>query len=354
MVYSVINMKIRAAILREQNKPLTIEDVETPSLKPGQVLVKILVTGICQTQINEMKGIKGEDKFLPHLMGHEASGEIVEIGEGVSKVKPGDFVVLSWIKGEGQDVASAQYKQGENIVNSGAITTFNTYSVISENRIIPVDNSIPADIAALLGCAVPTGAGVIKNTMNAKSSDTIAIFGLGGVGLSALLYAKYLGCSVIAVDISSVKLEFAKSLGADFVINSGSENPVEKIKQITSTGADFALESSGVPKVMEQAFESIKFGGTAVLAGNVRAGEKIGIDPYGLINHKKIFGTWGGETDTDRDIPHYAQIFKQGKFPIDKLITHTFKLEDVNEAFEEIQKGTVGRAIIKLGDVNGK
>ncbi len=344
-------MKIKAAVLYELNKPLVIEELETPVLGRGQVLVKILYSGVCQSVVNEMKGIKGPDKYLPHTLGHEASGIIHEIGPGVTRFRSGDYVVLSWIKGPGLEAPSSQYLLGSKTVNSGSITTFNTFSVISENRITKISREVPADVAALLGCAVPTGAGMVKNTLKAGPGTSIAVFGLGGVGLSAVMFASVIGCAkIIAVDIKDSKLELAQKLGATHTINSSNEPALEKIMELTGSGADYAIESSGVKEAMELAFEAVRFGGTAVLAGNIRKGDKIAIDPYALINGKKIFGTWGGETRTDEDIPFYAEQYLRGKLKVNKLITHNYKLEDINAAFEELKTGSVGRALIKLND----
>lgn len=360
-------MKIKAAVLYELNKPLVIEELETQALGQGQVLVKVLYSGVCQTQLNEVKGLKGPDKYLPHTLGHEASGIVEEAGPGVTRVRPGDYVVLSWIKGPGLEASSSQYKScsdrivqsaaadlylhGRQKINSGAITTFSTFSVVSENRITKIPGNVPPDVAALLGCAVPTGAGMVKNTLKAVPGSSIAVFGLGSVGLSAVMFASMAGCAkIIAVDILDSKLELAKKVGATHVINSLNDNPLEKVRAITGSGADYAVESSGVREVMELAFEAVRLGGTAVLAGNIRSGEKIAIDPYALVSGKKIVGTWGGETRTDVDIPFYAGLYLQGRLRVDMLITHRYGLEDINAAFAEIRTGAVGKALIKLGE----
>ena len=161
-------MKTKAAVLYETNKPLVIEEVEIPKLKDGQVLVKVLFSGVCGSQLNEIKGLKGEDKYLPHLLGHEGSGIVEEVGSKVTKVKKGDYVVLCWIKGSGLDAPSCQYTKDNIKINSGAITTFNQYSIISENRLFKIPKEVPPYVAALLGCAIPTGAGIIKNEIRKK------------------------------------------------------------------------------------------------------------------------------------------------------------------------------------------
>lgn len=349
-------MKIEGAVLYEQKKPLVIEELQTPVLGNGQVLVKVLYSGICQTQVNEVKGIKGPDKYIPHMLGHEASGIVHEIGPGVTHVKPGDYVVLSWIKGPGIEVPNSQYSSRGKMVNAGAVTTFSTFSVVAENRVTRIPREVPADVAALLGCAVPTGAGMVKNTLKAHAGNSIAIFGLGGVGLSALLYAVSVGCSkIIAVDIQDSKLAMAREFGATDTINSAKEPALAKIRELTGgftgCGVDFSVESSGVKEVMELAFDSVRYGGTAVLAGNIRMGDRICIDPYALIHGKKVFGTWGGETRVDEDIPFYAGQYVQGRLRIDKLITNRYDFKDINTAFEDIKAGKVtGRALLKLND----
>ena len=160
-------MKTRAAILWQSHKPLVVDDVEIPALKRGQVLVKILYSGICRAQYNEMIALKGPDKFLPHLLGHEASGFVVDTGRGVTKVKKGDYVCLSWIKSKGLDALNSQYKWGKRIVNAGAVTTFSDYTVASENRVVKISKIFLPDISAIVGCAIATGCGIINNTLHA-------------------------------------------------------------------------------------------------------------------------------------------------------------------------------------------
>ena len=343
-------MKTKAAVLYELNKPLVIEELEIPSLEKGQVLVKILYSGICHSQINEIKGLKGEDKYLPHLLGHEGSGIVEEIGPGITKVRKGDYVVLSWIKGTGLDAPSCQYNKDGLTINSGAITTFSEYAVISENRLVVISKEVPPDIAALLGCAIPTGAGIIKNEINLKKEDSLAIFGLGGIGSSALIYASSLSCSkIIAVDINDSKLNFAKEIGATDIINASKVNPVEKIKELTfGKGVDFSIESSGVSAAMENAFESTKDSGKTIIAGNLKSGEKMFINPFDLIRGKRIIGTWGGKTNPDVDIPFYAKKFIQEDIMFKKLITKIYNLNEINDAFNDLKQGRVVRALIKL------
>jgi S-(hydroxymethyl)glutathione dehydrogenase/alcohol dehydrogenase len=343
-------MKTRAAILWELYKPLVIEDIEVPVLKKGQVLVKILYSGVCRAQYNEMIGLKGPDKFLPHTLGHEGSGVVMDIGKGITKVKKGDCVCLSWIKGRGLDGMNTQYKLGSRVINAGAVTTFSDYAVVSENRLTKIPKAMPADIASIIGCAVVTGCGIIQNTLSARKGDSIAVFGVGGVGLSVVLGAKRAGCGpIIAVDIADPKLRFAKTLGATHGIHAARSSVLKEVLTIVPGGVDFAVDASGSKTAMETAFACVKDnGGTCVVAGNLSKDEKIELHPFDLIKGKKIRGTWGGETDPDADIPRYARAFLQGQMPVDQLITHRFGLQDINKAFEVLVKGGAGRIVLEM------
>jgi S-(hydroxymethyl)glutathione dehydrogenase/alcohol dehydrogenase len=344
-------MKTKAAVLYKTNKSLIIEELEIPELQFGQVLVKILYSGICHSQLNEIKGLKGEDKYLPHTLGHEGSGIVKNIGKGVTLVKPGDFVILSWIKGPGLDAPSSYYiKDGEKKINSGAISTFTQFAIISENRLTKITSKMPPDKAALLGCAVPTGAGIVMNTLKVKEDNSIAIFGIGGVGLSALFAAVAMNCKrIIAIDINDQKLKIAEKLGATYTINPKHIDVLDLIKDITDgVGVDYAVEAAGVKETMELAFESIRTTGTAVIAGNLKQNEKISIDPFDLIKGKRLLGSWGGETKPEHDIPLYVEMYLSGKMNLDKMISQEYKLEKINEAFTDLENGNVIRPLINM------
>lgn len=344
-------MKTVAAVLVHLNQPLAIMELEIPPLKRGQVLVKIEYSGVCHSQLNEWKGTKGPDAYLPHTLGHEGSGIVLEIGEGVTKVKPGDHVVLSWIKGSGLDCPNTIYKAGDQAVNSGAISTFLERAVISENRLIPISSDIPLKEAALLGCAIPTGAGVIFNEMKLKEGQSIAIFGMGGIGSSALLAAAHVKASpIVAIDVHEEKLLRAKQLGASHTLNAQEPNLLEKLLNIfDAKGADFAFESAGRKEVMEMAFACVKApGGCCVIAGNLPKGEKIQIDPFELIKGKKIVGTWGGGVQIDRDIPLFANLFLGKTNVLHSLISHEIRLQEINQLMEDLGRGRVARGLINF------
>jgi S-(hydroxymethyl)glutathione dehydrogenase/alcohol dehydrogenase len=307
------------------------------------------VSGICRAQYNEMIGLKGPDKFLPHLLGHEASAIVVKSGPGVKKVKKGDYVILSWIKGKGLDGINSQYCCEGQAINAGGVTTFGEHSVVSENRVTKIPKKIPPDVAAIIGCAVLTGAGIVDNTLKVKRGSSLAVFGAGGVGLCAIMAAKRVGCRhIIAVDVVDKKLTFAQELGATESINSAQGNVIEKIKSIAPAGLDYAIDASGNKLAMETAFAALHEKGTLVIAGNLSKDEKISIHPFELIKGKKILGTWGGEAFPDRDIPRYIKAYLQGSLPLGKLITNRFSLGEINQAFEVLKGGEAGRIVIEI------
>jgi S-(hydroxymethyl)glutathione dehydrogenase/alcohol dehydrogenase len=343
----------RAAVLAEVNRPLELRELSIPELKPGQVLVEVAYSGVCQSQLLEVRGKRGPDRFLPHTLGHEGSGTAVVVGPGVTKVKPGDPVVLSWIKGSGADVGSTVYESPEGPVNSGAISTFMGLTVTCENRVTPIDKAMPLREAALLGCAVPTGAGIVLNTAGVRPGNSVAVFGIGGIGLSAVMAADLMSARpIIAVDVYDHKLQQARHLGATHVINARDEDPIQAILALTvNKGVDYAIEAAGRRETMETAFRSVRDGGgLCVLAGNLEPDESIAINPFDLIRGKRIVGTWGGETRPDRDIPLYAHLYLSGKLKLDRLITHTVAFEEIDQVFTDLESGKVGRALIDLTD----
>ncbi len=345
-------MKMKAAVLYETGQPLVIEnDIEIPSLKEGQVLVKLAYSGVCHSQLMEVRGKRGKDHYLPHLLGHEGSGHVVEIGKNVTKVHKGDAVILGWIKGEGIDAFGTQYRKNDTIINSGGVTTFNEYSIVSENRCVKLPDRIPLDIAVLFGCAVPTGIGMVINMLHPQPADSIAIFGLGGIGLSALIAAKLSNCSpIIAVDVEENKLQNAKELGATHVINSHQQDSLEMIYQLTNNqGVDYSIEAAGLTSTIEQAFESVRMnGGLCVFASHPTNGEKIQLDPHHLICGKQIQGTWGGKCDPDRDIPLFADLYRNSKIPLEKLLSNSYPLECINNALDDLENRIITRALIEI------
>jgi len=341
-----------AAVLFSTTEPLRLITLELPPLAPGQVLVDVAYSGVCHTQLGEARGRRGPDRFLPHAMGHEAAGAVAEVGAGVTKVQPGDPVVVSWIRGSGAYVPSTVYPSSDGPINSGAVTTFMRRTITCESQVTRIDAAMPLRAAALLGCAVPTGAGAVLNNAGAKPGDSVAVIGVGGVGLCAVLGARLVHANpIIAVDIVELKLNQARAAGATHVINAREQDPLQAIRDITGgRGVDYAIEASGRVEAMEMALAAVRNGGgLCVLAGNPPFGQKMSVDPFDLIRGKRIIGSWGGGAQPDRDIPMYAQLHLTGELHLEALDTQEFALGGVNDALEALEQGRLGRALLNMG-----
>lgn len=345
-------MFMKAAVLYKINEPLIIEELKVPKPEYGQVLVKIQASGICHKQIEEIKGHRGHDAFLPHTLGHEGAGIVESIGAGVKKVKPGDYVALSWIKGSGIQSETPTYYNKENKkINAGWITTFQEYTVCSENRVTKIPSNIKPEIASLLGCTVSTGFGAVVNHAKIKNGSSVAVFGIGGVGLNILQGASHMKADkIIAVDISSKKEKLAKQFGATHFVNAKHGDPVKTIKELTNEkGVDYGFESIGRAETIEQTYYATEKSGLVTIVGSPPAGKKVKIDPFDMFHDSKCFtGCLGGKTYPDRDFPIYINLYKDGKLKIEELITHRYKLDDINKAIDTILEGKVGRAIINF------
>lgn len=346
---------MKAAVLLNKSKKLKIiSNIELPSLERGQILVQLAYSGVCHSQLMETRGYRGKDKYTPHLLGHEGSGKVVAIGPEVTKVKAGNFVILGWIKGKGIEAGGVKYSCNCNpkIINAGAVTTFNDYAIVSENRVTILPKGIPLDIAVLFGCALPTGIGIVINELKPINNSTIAIFGLGGIGMSSLIATKLFKLkTIIAIDVSEKKLNLAKSFGATHIINPLKNDPVKTIKLITKKcdGVDYAIEASGKTEVIEKAFDSIKKkGGICMFASHPKFGEKISIDPFDLISGKQIKGSWGGGSNPDKDIPIIAELYLKGDLPLEKLLGKRYQLDEINSAIDDLENNTLGRSIIEI------
>jgi len=340
-----------AAILVELNQPLRHARLELPELEPGQVLVEVAYSGVCHSQLHEVRGRRGPDRYLPHTLGHEGAGVVRAVGAGVEKVQFGDRVVLTWIKGQGADVASSGYQEAGAKINSGPLSTFMRHTVTCENRVVRLPPEMPLREAALLGCALPTGAGIVINMLAMQPGASLAVFGAGGIGLSAVLAARMLGADpLIAIDVVESKLAEALRLGATHAINSRKHDPVAAIRELTQgRGADYAVEAAGRRETMEAAFRSVREqGGLCVLAGNLPHGEQIAIDPFELIRGKRIAGAWGGATRPDEDVPRYIRWFLEGRLPMNELISREYRLEEINAALDDLEQGRVVRALVDM------
>lgn len=343
-------MKTEAALLVEPGKPLVIATIETPALKPGQVLVEIAFSGACGTQLMEVAGEKGEDRWCPHCLGHEATGIVIDRGPAVTKVKAGDKVVLSWIKGTGIEAGGAVYDWDGRTVNAGGVTTFQRHAVVSENRLTLLPADLPLELGVLLGCAAPTGMGAVYNVLALKAGDAIAVFGTGGIGLSALMAATLGGAGpVIGIDLKASRRELALAFGATHVIDPAAGEVAAGIKAIAPNGVDLAVEATGVPAVMADAVSVVRpQGGRAVVIGNARAGSELRISPGVFNQGKSLLGTWGGDSVPDRDYARYGRLIASGRFPVRSLLSAPYRLEEINEALADMRSGKVGRPLIDM------
>jgi S-(hydroxymethyl)glutathione dehydrogenase/alcohol dehydrogenase len=341
----------KAAILVESRKPLVIDEIKLPdSLEHAQVLVRVGTSSICGAQINEIDAVKGPDKFLPHLLGHEALATVIEIGPGVTACKGGDSVVMHWRPGKGMQAQTPAYSWNGKKVNAGWVTTFNEYAVVSENRVTPVPASIDKKSAPLLGCAVTTALGVINNDAQVAIGESVVVFGVGGVGLNVIQFAAMVGANpVIAIDRLDNKLEMAKRFGATHAINSGTSNDVAAAIRdlVGADGVDKVIETTGVKGLIELGYELTAKKGRCILVGVPR--EKVEIYTLPLHFDKVLKGSEGGQCQPARDIPRLVRLAEAGKINYEGIVTDEFSLEQINEALDLMRSGKSGRILLNIG-----
>jgi len=342
----------RAAILTELKTPLTVTEIELPSaLAPGQVLAKIHYSGICGSQLGEIDGAKGQDRFLPHLLGHEASATVLAIGPGVRHVKPGDTAVLHWRKGPGIEAETPKYSWQGRTVNAGWVTTFQEYTIVSENRVTPIPADSELDVAALFGCAVTTGFGVVQNNARVRIGESVVVFGAGGIGLSIVQAAAAVGAyPVIAVDRYPAKLELARHFGASHGIDSSATDARAAIAEVVGgAGLDVFIDNTGQPPIIEMGYDLVTGQGRVILVGVPKNGNTININSLQLHFGKMLTGSHGGEAIPQEDIPRLMRYYRQGKLELRGLLTNEYTLDEVNTAVAHVRDGTVtGRCTIKF------
>lgn len=340
----------KAAILIESRKPLVIEEIELPdTLDFGQVLVKVQTSSICGAQINEIDAVKGPDKFLPHLLGHEALATVIDTGPGVTSCKRDDAVIMHWRPGKGLQSATPAYSWNGKKVNAGWVTTFNAYAVVSENRLTPVPQTIDRNTAPLLGCAVTTALGVVNNDADVGIGESVVVFGVGGVGLNIVQFAAMVGAHpVIAVDRLDNKLAMAKRFGATHLVNSAADPDFAATirKLVGADGADKVIETTGVKGLIETGYELTAKKGRCILVGVPH--QKVEIYTLPLHFEKVLKGSEGGSCEPARDIPRLVRLAEAGKLTYDGIVTDEFPLERINDALDLMRSGKSGRILLKI------
>lgn len=344
---------MKAVILEKIDGDVVVGEVELTDLTFGQVLVKVTVSGICGSQLQEIAGNKNNANFVPHLLGHEGCGIVESIGPGVTKVKVGDKVVMHWRKGDGIEADFPSYLYNGKIMKSGKITTLSEYTIASENRITPVPADTPDDLASLLGCGLSTALGTINEEANVKFGESVMIVGAGGLGVNLIKAARLASAfPIIVLDVHENKKEVCESMGADLFINTqNSDTKEEIIKKFGIKDVDVIIETSGNKQAIEETLPLLSGVGRFILVGQPKPGETVGI-----INAHHLFGgegktikaTQGGKFSPSRDIPKYIKLHKAGVLNIDGIITHRMKLDQINEAIGLIRKGQAGRILIEM------
>ena len=346
---------MKAVILEQLNSPLSVKEVELTDLKVGQVLVKVLTSGLCGAQLQEIRGHKGNAKFLPHLMGHEGCGIVEKVGLGVSTVKVGDKVVMHWRVGDGIESPFPNYVLEGNTISSGKVTTLSEYSIVSENRLTTVPKDTSNNLCALLGCGLTTALGVINNEVDLKFGESVMIIGCGGVGLNLIQGANLASAHpIIGVDITDNKRERVLNLKADVFINSKKQNISEILNNhLTNGKIDVIIDTTGIPSVIQEMSKYLSNNGRFVLVGQPRPNEDL-IIPNGknLFNGRgQIFkASQGGKTNPTEDIPRFVKLHNAGKIDIDKIVSHEFTLDEINDAFDLLRTGDAGRIMIKISE----
>lgn len=366
-------MKVKAAVAWGPNQPLSIETVDLEAPKKGEVLVRIVASGVCHTDAYTLSGVDPEGIF-PVILGHEGAGIVEEVGEGVTSLKKGDHVIPLYTpecgtckfcksgktnlcqriretqgKGLMPDGTSRFSKDGKPIFHYMGTSTFAEYTVCAEISLAKIDPKAPLDKVCLLGCGVTTGIGAVLNTAKVEKGANVAVFGMGGIGLSVIQGAKMAGAEkIIAIDINDAKFEMAKDFGATDFINPTKINSVtEEVIKITDGGADYSFECVGSTKLMRQALECCHKGwGTSVIIGVAAAGEEISTRPFQLVTGRVWKGSAFGGVKGRTELPGYVDRYMKGEIKIDEMVTFTMPVEQINDAFKYMKEGKSIRSVV--------
>jgi S-(hydroxymethyl)glutathione dehydrogenase/alcohol dehydrogenase len=360
---------LKAAVLYRVREPLVVEEAELDAPRQGEVRVRLAASGVCHSCLHAADGSWGAG-LVPSVLGDEGAGVVEEVGPGVQSLQPGDHVILSWsptcgrcrycVSGRPQlcerppahgrmyDGTTRMHVGGQDVYHFGP-STYASETVVPENCAIKIRDDMPLDKAALIGCAVMTGAGAVINTARVPVGASLAVFGTGGIGLNAIQGGHLCGAyPLIAVDVADSKLEFAKSLGATHTVNSAQEDVVAAIKQLTAgRGAEYTVVAVGNTGAIEQAWNSLAPGGTCVVIGAPATGERISVDPAFLYrDEKRLTGSRYGSARVYDDFARLVDLYLGGKLELDRLITHQYALEDINEAHRALAAGENMRGIV--------
>lgn len=372
-------MKIRAAVLHEigssapfaQSQPLKIEELDLDPPGPGEVLVRIKAAGLCHSDLSVINGVR--PRPVPMALGHEAAGEVVQLGEGVTDLKPGDQVVLVFVPSCGHCMPCAEgrpalcepgaeanakgtllsgarriHQHSHDVNHHVGVSAFADHAVVSRNSCVKIDADIDPAEAALFGCAVLTGVGAVINTARVQAGTTVAVLGLGGVGLCAMLGAIAAGArQVIAIDLHDSKLEIARSLGASATVNARDPDAIDKVKALSKGGVDYAFEMAGSVQAMEAAYRMTRRGGMTVTAGLPPPGHNWPLQQVSLVAEERtVKGSYIGSCVPSRDIPRYIGLYQAGKLPINRLMGERMPLSDINRGFDRLDAGESLRDLI--------
>jgi S-(hydroxymethyl)glutathione dehydrogenase/alcohol dehydrogenase len=357
---------MKAAIFHGPHQPLTIESVDIDKPMGREVVVRTVASGVCHSDLHFVDGLYPLPP--PAILGHEAAGIVEDVGDQVTYVKPGDHVIccLSVFCGHCEMCVSGRPNlcrnpdlrrrpdqppklswNGTPVAQFANLGSYAEKMLVHENAIVKMREDMPFGAAALIGCGVTTGVGAVLNTARIEPGSSVAVFGCGGVGLSAIQGARIGGARmIIAVDTVESKLATAKELGATHIVDASSGDPVKAIRDLTNGGVEYSFEAIGLKRAAEQAYECLGIGGTATVIGMIPVGQKVEIDGPSFLQEKKIQGSSMGSNRFLKDMPRYVDFYMQGRLKLDEMITRTGKLDDVNEAFRAMKAGEVARTVL--------
>ncbi len=358
---------MKAAVLREVKKPLSIEDVSVSKPGPREVLIRTVAAGVCHSDVHFQNGSYFYP--MPAVLGHESAGIVEQVGSDVRYVKPGDHVItcLSVFCGHCKyctggrpslcdkqetrrrpDEPSRLTQDGKPIFQFLDLSSYAEQLLVHEHAIVKIRDDMPLDRAALIGCGITTGIGAVQNTARIPAGSTVAVIGCGGVGLAAIQGAAMAGASrVIAIDMVPSKLELAKRLGATDAVNAKDGDPVQQVKDLTGGGVEYSFEAIGLKIAAEQAFAMLANGGTATVIGMIPLGQKIELPGVDFLFEKKIQGSNMGSNRFRVDMPRYVDAYLAGKLKLDEMVSQRVKLADVNTAMSALEKGSdIARSVI--------